>query len=813
MLSSFWVSASEASALFDVVGEGAPVGLAFLDTDLRYVRINAALCAINGRPAEEHIGRRIDEVLPELADVLVPIYREVLETGRPVLERELTSELPGSDHVRHVLASWFPVRVEGEIAGVGAVVIDITARKDAELRLEGVLRQLPVGVVIADADGHVVLTNQRLREMGMDPAPSGTRLEEAEFVAWRADGRPYTHEHWPLSRSLSRGEVIRGEEMEYARPDGTRRVIEASSAPIRDRGGTIVAAVVVVLDVTERRLATQRQDLLVRAGEVLDSALGVDERLDRFARLLVPELADYVKIELLEGKSGRRPVAIAHQDPEREALMRAWRARGTLAESERVGMGTTMATGEAKITPEIAQEAVVASALETTGAEGAELMREIGPRSQIVVPLRARGRVLGALSLTMAESGRRYDEDDLDLTRDLGLRAGLAVDNARLYEEAQASAAAEQRRAAQLDALAAASLAIHRTRRLERRLQLIADRARELVGTDCARAIMRPGRADEMSAVSQDAEFGPREAVQGDRLSAPLVARDGLELGLIEVAGKRHGEFTASDEVVLEDLARIASLAIENARLDERERHIARTLQDSLLPRRLPEIPGMQAEARYLAGGEGTVVGGDLYDLFAVEDGWALVVGDVCGKGAEAAALTSMVRYTVRAESVHHSSPCEVLGLLNDAILRQLDDGRFCTALHGRVTVGVGGAGSARLALACAGHPPPLVLRADGRVETVPCGGPLLGIVAAVVHPDVIVRLGPGDALVCFTDGVTEGRGSKGMYGDDRLAELLATTAGEDAAGIADRIVESVIEFQGGQTQDDLALLILRVPV
>jgi len=803
------VSASDASALFDVVGEGAPVGLAFLDTDLRYVRINAALCAINGRPAEEHLGRRIDEVLPELAEVLLPIYRRVLETGEPVLERELTAELPRRGHVRHVLASWFPVWVDGAIAGVGAVVIDISGRKDAELRLEGVLRQLPVGVVIADADGHVLLTNQRLREMGMDPAPSGTPLEQAEFMAWHADGRPYKREDWPLARSLSRGEVVRGEEMEYARPDGTHRVIEADSAPIRDGAGTIVAAVVVVQDVTERRLAAQRQDLLVRAGEVLDSALGVDERLDRFARLLVPELADYVKIELLEGQGGRRPVAIAHQDPQREALMRAWRERGTLAESERVGMGTTLSAGEAKITPDIVPEAVVRSARETTGEEGAQLMAEIGPRSQIVVPLRARGRVLGALSLTMAESGRRYDEDDLDLVRDLGLRAGLAVDNARLYEEAQASAAAEQRRAAQLDALAAASLAIHRTRRLEPRLQRIADQARELLGTERAVATMRPGRADERTAVSQAADPRPREAAGRERLSAPLVARDGGDLGLIEVAAKRDGEFATSDEVLLEDLARIASLAIENARLDERERHIARTLQDSLLPRTLPEIPGLEAEARYLAGGEGTVVGGDLYDLFPVEGEWALVVGDVCGKGAEAAALTAMVRYTLRAESVHHASPCEVLGLLNAAILRQLDDGRFCTVLYGRAVVG---AGEARLELASAGHPPPLVVRAGGAVETVPCSGPLLGVVPAVVHPDVIVRLGPGDALVCFTDGVTEGRGAKGMYGEERLADLLAGCAGLGATAIADRIVEAVLDFQGGMTQDDLALLVLRVP-
>jgi serine phosphatase RsbU (regulator of sigma subunit)/PAS domain-containing protein len=735
--------------------------------------------------------------------VLVPIYQHVIESGEPVLERELTAEQPGTGHVRHVLASWFPILIDGEVTGVGAVVIDITDLKAAEMRLEGVLRQLPVGVVIADAAGRVLLTNQRLGEMGMSVAPSGTRLAEADFAAWHTDGRPYTRAEWPLARSLTRGEVVRGEEMEFAAPDGSRRVLEANAAPIRDGMGTIVAAVVVVQDVTARRQATQRQDLLVRAGEVLDSALGVDERLDRFARLLVPELADFVKIELLEGKGGRRPVAIAHQDPQREALMRAWRDRGTLAVSERVGMGTTFATGEAKLTTDILPEAVVRSARETTGEEGAELMRAIGPRSQIVVPLRARGRVLGALSLTMAESGRHYDEADLDLARELGLRAGLAVDNARLYEEAQASAVAEQRRAETLDALAAASLAIHRTRRVERRLQLIADRARELAGTRFAHAIVQPGRADERSARAGEAVAGEQ------RLSRPLTARDGTELGRIDVAGKIDGEFAPADEALLEDLARIASLAIENARLEERERHIARTLQDSLLPRELPEIDGLEVGARFLAGGEGTTVGGDLYDLFPVDDQWALVVGDVCGKGAEAAALTGMVRYTLRAESVHHSSPCDVLRLLNDAIIRQLGDGRFCTVLHGRVTVG---GGSARLVLAAAGHPPPLVLRAGGRVEVVPAEGPLLGVVPAVVHPDVIVTLGPGDALVCFTDGVTEGRGPDGMFGDERLAELLRASAGLDAGALVDRVVDTAVKFQGGRSQDDLAVLALRVP-
>jgi PAS domain S-box-containing protein len=791
------VPVSQASALFDIVGEGAPVGLAFVDPELRFVRINAALAALNGRPVDEHLGRRIDEVLPEIADVLVPIYRHVLETGEPLLEREITREMPGG-HVKHALASWFPVCVDEQIAGVGAVVIDITDRKAAELKLQGVLQQLPVGVVIADADGRVVLGNRQLEDMGLS-AQAGARLADTPFVGWRPDGTHYTLDEFPLLRSLRQGDVVRGEEITYVRRDGARRTIEANSAPILD-SGEIVAGVVVMQDVTERRLASERQELLVRAGEVLDSALGVDDRLDRFARVLVPQLADYVKIELLEDSGGRRPVAIAHQDPEREALMRAWRRRGTLGESERVGMGTTFATGEAKLTPEIAADAVVRSARERTGEEGAQLMEAIGPRSQIVVPLRARGRVLGALSLTMAESGRRYADTDLDLARDLGLRAGLAVDNARLYEEAQASAAAEQRRAAQLDALAAAALTIHRSRRLERRLELIAERTRELLAVRRAVVTVRIGKGEPATAAAG------ADGAAGPSLSAPLMARGGEDFGRIEVTG-RNAAFTAADELVLEDLARMASLAIENARLEERERHIARTLQASLLPQTLPEIDGLEVAARYLAGGEGTVVGGDVYDLFEVDGEWALVVGDVCGKGAEAAALTAMVRYTIRAEAAHRASPCEVLRRLNDAILRQFDD-RFCTVLHGRVRVVDG---VARLRLAAAGHPPPLILRAGGAVEPVRCAGPLLGVVRAVSYEDVLVSLEPGDALVCFTDGLTEGRGAGGMFGDRAVAEVLAASAGRGAEAIAERVMQASLDFQGGRPQDDLALLVVRV--
>src|SRR5262245_56331970 len=138
-----------------------------------------------------------------MAEQLLPIYRHVLETGEPVTERELSAETPGTGKARHVLASWFPVRVGDEVAGVGVVVVDITERKAAEMRLGAVLTQLPLGVIIADAEGRMLLSNERLREMRMPSIRSrGEAIAEAEFTAWHADGRPYRVHEWPLMRSL-----------------------------------------------------------------------------------------------------------------------------------------------------------------------------------------------------------------------------------------------------------------------------------------------------------------------------------------------------------------------------------------------------------------------------------------------------------------------------------------------------------------------------------------------------------------------------------------------------------------------------------
>jgi PAS domain S-box-containing protein len=291
-------------------------------------------------------------------------------------------------------------------------------------------------------------------------------------------------------------------------------------------------------------------------------------------------------------------------------------------------------------------------------------------------------------------------------------------------------------------------------------------------------------------------------------ITVPLVAR-GRALGGFTVITTGTRQLDGDDLVLMQDLAARAALALDNARLFESRSRVARTLQQALLPPALPDISGMEVAARYRVAESGTEIGGDFYDLFEVGEGaWAVVVGDVCGKGTEAAALTGLFRHTVRAAAVRERLPSRVLALTNDAILDQIDDSRFCTAVLARLVASPAGA---LVTLACGGHPSPLVLRADGRVELVPAAGTLLGVIPNLSIPNVDVALRPGDSLVLFTDGVTEARRGTVQFGEGLLMEVLGEMAGHSADDVIDHLVDSLDEFSDGRTSDDTAVVVLRV--
>jgi serine phosphatase RsbU (regulator of sigma subunit)/anti-sigma regulatory factor (Ser/Thr protein kinase) len=254
----------------------------------------------------------------------------------------------------------------------------------------------------------------------------------------------------------------------------------------------------------------------------------------------------------------------------------------------------------------------------------------------------------------------------------------------------------------------------------------------------------------------------------------------------------------------------LGAVITERRRVEDIVEYIADTLQESLLPARLPEVPGVQAAVDFRPASERHVVGGDFYDLFQADDGsWAVVVGDVVGKGAPAAAVTGLARYTLRAATVQESRPSRVLELLNDAIRRQRPS-EFCAVAFARLETD--GASGARAVLSNAGHPLPLVLRADGTVEPVGAHGTLLGVAADPVLSDTAVDLLPGDALVLYTDGLTDAYAPDRIVSQADLMAALERCQGQAAVEITRAVTGALLELEEREPRDDIALLVLRIP-
>jgi integral membrane sensor domain MASE1 len=253
----------------------------------------------------------------------------------------------------------------------------------------------------------------------------------------------------------------------------------------------------------------------------------------------------------------------------------------------------------------------------------------------------------------------------------------------------------------------------------------------------------------------------------------------------------------------------LAAATTQRRLADDAVAYIARTLQAGLQPSALPKIADVETAARFRPAERGLEVGGDFYEVFETGGGsWAIVVGDVCGKGPEAAAVTALARYTLRALASVEQRPSRILRLLNDALLAEHPAAEFCTAAYARIDYEDDGA---RLTVCSAGHPLPLLLRADGAVEPVGRPGLLLGVETDPVLTDHTVEIGPGDALVLYTDGLTDAYAPYSTLDADDVAATLAACAGRSAAAIADRIERTALDDDTRQPRDDIALVVARL--
>ncbi|MFK4156609.1 SpoIIE family protein phosphatase [Streptomyces fungicidicus] len=494
------------------------------------------------------------------------------------------------------------------------------------------------------------------------------------------------------------------------------------------------------------------------------------------------------------------------------------------------------------------------------------LLNSTGMRSVVTVPLKVEGRLTGSLGVAAEAPGRYSNEEALRL-QFAADRIALAVESARLGE-------LERLRRGSLSFLVEASDLLAGTLDRDQTLALmaqmtvptlatwcavytIADQASEPylsyvlhedeelidgiksllskiappdpVPTPGARVWSAPAELAHQAALrtsmrSLGLSGGPTRqvtpgigptlatasAVGGETVVLPLVARNRV-IGMLTLGKPTDEHFRQEILELAEDLSRRAALALDNARLYSERTAISQSLQRSLLPPELPTVEGVEVEVIYRAAGEGNEVGGDFYDLFPISDGaYGFAIGDVCGTGPNAAAVTGLARHALRLLAREGLSGPAVLERLNSAILDEGARSRFLTLLYGEMRPQEDG--SAELRVVCAGHPLPLRLRQDGTVEPAAEPQPLLGVIEDLELYEQTVTLDPGDVLLCVTDGVTERREGPRMLGDDGLADVLTTCTGLTAGAVAARIMRAVERFASEPPSDDMAILAMRVP-
>ncbi|WP_286251665.1 SpoIIE family protein phosphatase [Streptomyces graminofaciens] len=492
------------------------------------------------------------------------------------------------------------------------------------------------------------------------------------------------------------------------------------------------------------------------------------------------------------------------------------------------------------------------------------LLSGTGMRSVVTVPLKVEGRLTGSLGVAAESSGRYSNEEALRL-QFAADRIALAVESARLGE-------LERLRRGSLSFLVEASDLLAGTLDRDQTLALMAQMTIPTLATWCAvytiadqasdpylsyvlhededlidglkallvkipppepiptpgarvwtapaeaahraalRTSMRSLGLGEPATVSSGigTTLATASAVGGETVVLPLVARNRV-IGMLTLGKPTDEHFRQEILELAEDLSRRAALALDNARLYSERTAISQSLQRSLLPPELPEIDGVEVEVIYRAAGEGNEVGGDFYDLFPIRDGaYGFAIGDVCGTGPEAAAVTGLARHALRLLAREGYGGPAVLERLNSAIIDEGARSRFLTLLYGELWPQEDG--SAELKVVCAGHPLPLRLRQDGTVEPAAEPQPLLGVMEDLELYEQTVTLAPGDVLLCVTDGVTERREGTRMLGDDGLTEVLTTCTGLTAGAVAARVMRAVERFASDAPSDDMAILAMRVP-
>ncbi|MCA2221513.1 SpoIIE family protein phosphatase [Nonomuraea aurantiaca] len=650
---------------------------------------------------------------------------------------------------------------------------------------------LHVAVIVSDLDGRIVTWNAEAEALLGWSAAQVAGRPLAELVAWRR--------HGPCALSLSDTLGLgrwRGESRMRHR-DGDLLPVYISHLRTDGRAQDRRSIWIVVSSDHRYVLASPPAPLKREPGgrikDLLDNDMPLDELLDTIAQIVQLSSAADAAYVLVRAEGGNRFGVAA----------------GTGATAGLVGVVTAGVFGVEQKAPAMFDDLL---------ATDVELAQRLQARSLACAPLMVAGEVTGYLVATAAEPGR-FDQALTASLQYIADQVAVTVQRERLAERDRAHRG-------RLSFLAEAGELLAGVHDEELIAALTAQLVVPKIATWAAVYLTDLAGMTRLAHVwhseeRHNAELRqvlpviPRSAL--GEVTWPVGPESVLSFPLL-TQGRSHGalvigrvEPTLPLELadLLADLCRLVALNLHTAMLYSRQATTSSVLQRSLLPMRVAPMPGLESAVVYEPAEEGAHVGGDFYDLFTVGDHWCFALGDVCGSGPEAAAVTGLARHAVRLLAKENYTVADILDRLNQTLLDEGEDGRFLSLLCGELTPLP--QGGALCTLASAGHPPPLLLRANGEVQPVATSQLLLGIDGDARFYTETFELLPEELLLCVTDGVTERRdGDRLLDDDDGLTAILSGCSGLSAHAVAERIRQAVESFATEPSHDDVALLVLR---
>nr|WP_066425781.1 PAS domain S-box protein [Anabaena sp. 4-3] len=543
----------ESLALLNAWLASSPVGLAFLNTELRYVYINEALAAINGLPQSQHIGRIFREILPDWAEQIEPILSRVMQTQEPLLNQEVMGETHPSGVYRCGLVSYYPVCLpDGKLLGVGVTGIDITQQKttqqalrESEARFRAMFNQAALGMALVSLDGKFLQVNPALCQL---VGYSQDELIQMNFQDITHPDDLVTDWNYGL-RVLAREISCYSLEKRYIRKDGGIVCINVTSSVVCDEQGEPKYALGIVEDISERKQAQANQNFLVEASTILAASLDYEVTLSNVANLAVPTLADWCIADILQPDWSIKRVAIASAYPQKLQIIAEIQQRYPAGSDSNHPFHPTLLEGKSVFYPELPDSTLVAMAQDETHLQ---LLQSLGMRSLMVVPLYSHGQIFGVISFVTADSGRKFPTTDLALAEDIARRAATAIDNARLYQETQQAKQAAEMAASRTARLQSITAALSEALTPQQVADVVVNQGIAALGASAGSVVL----IEEGTCLKILQAVGYPEAVREGWASFPMTAN----VPIAEAARTKTAIFLANREILAVQYPEIADI-------------------------------------------------------------------------------------------------------------------------------------------------------------------------------------------------------------------------------------------------------------